>query len=100
MKKCLEEANKIIKNTPYIFRIKYHIIGRMLLWEVIQKLKKTGWDYLHMPSKCVERDSKGFKYKNNRLISNEDYDKKYKKINYSLFQYTIPLRDFLNGLDP
>lgn len=78
MSKCLEEANNIIKHSPYIFRIKYHIIGRMLLWDVIQKLKKTGWDYLHMPSKCVEQDSKGFKYINNRLISNEDYDKKCK----------------------
>ena len=50
----------------------------MLLWNVINKLKKTGWDYLHMPSKCVERDSKGYKYKNNRLISKEIYDKKCK----------------------
>lgn len=78
MKTCLEEANNIIRNNPYIFRIKYHIIGRMLLWNVINKLKKTGWDYLHMPSKCVERDSKGYKYKNNRLISKEMYDKKCK----------------------
>ena len=76
MKKCIEEAEYIIDNHKYLFKKKYHIIGRQLLWKNIKKLMKTKkWDYLHVSSKCIERDSNGIKYKNNRLLSSEDYDK-------------------------
>lgn len=54
-------------------------MGRMLLWSKIKELLETKkWDYLHMPSKCIERDSIGNKYVNNRLISDQEYDKKCK----------------------
>ena len=79
MKECLKEADKLIENRPYIFKFKYHIMGRMLLWSKIKELLETKkWDYLHMPSKCIERDSIGNKYVNNRLISDQEYDKKCK----------------------
>lgn len=92
MKECLKEADLLIKDKPYIFKYKYHIMGRMLLWTKIKELLKTKkWDYLHMPSKCIERDSIGNKYVNNRLISDQEYDKKCKgKIYFLPIYNTAP----------
>lgn len=74
---CLKEADNIINNRPMVLKYKYHIIGRILLWAQIDKLLKTDkWNYLHLPSKCIERDSIGDKYVNGRLVSDENYDKK------------------------
>ena len=82
---CLKEADRIIKNNPKILRYRYHIIGRILLWNKIDELRKTNkWDYLHMPSKCIERDSIGIKYINGRLLSDQDYDNKCKNKIYFL----------------
>lgn len=88
MKECLKEADLLLKNKPNIFKKEYHIIGRKLLWSKIKVLLKTKkWNYLHMPSKCIERDSIGNKYVNRRLISDEDYDKKCKDKIYFLPVY-------------
>ena len=38
-------------------------------------MKLENWDYYHLQSKCIERDSNDMKIRNNRLISNEDIDK-------------------------
>lgn len=79
MKKCLDEANKIIDskiNSMYL-PINYHIIGRKLLWSNIDELLKTSnWTYLHESSKCIDRDSNGEKFTNKRAISMEKFDLK------------------------
>ena len=58
----------------------------------IQELLETKkWNYLHMPSKCIERDSVGNKYVNNRLISDQEYDKKCKGKIYFLPIYSFQI---------
>ena len=55
----------------------YHFIGRNLIWNVIETLeKKRNWTYYHYPSKCLERDSKGYKLTNQRMLSKEHIDSK------------------------
>ena len=77
VKKCLKKAYEILEKNPEILKKRYHILGRELIWNTIKNLKKnTDWDYLHIPSKCVEQDSNGIKYRNYRMVSNESYDHK------------------------
>ena len=76
MQNCLKEADRILTYEIDILKRKYHLIGRILLWNQIKKLKmidKT-WDYFHQTSICTERDSSGEKYRNFRFLSNENYD--------------------------
>lgn len=76
MQNCLKEADRILTYEIDVLKRKYHLIGRVLLWNQIKKLRmidKT-WDYFHQPSTCTERDSKGVKYRNFRFLSNEDHD--------------------------
>ena len=75
MNNCIKEADKILNNKKYLLKIDYHILGRVLLWKNIKYLiDNEKWDYLHISSKCTERDSSGIKYKNKRLLTNEEYD--------------------------
>jgi len=76
MRNCIKKAYQILDKNPYIVRRRYHILGRELIWREIEKLLKLDWTYLHMPSKCVERDTNGKKYRNNILLSNSNYDPK------------------------
>ena len=78
IKACLDKANHILDTNPEILRYKYHYLGRILIWNQIRKLRNLDekWDYLHIPSKCVERDTKGNKYVNSRLLSDEEHDPK------------------------
>lgn len=76
MQNCLKEADRILTYELDVLKRKYHLIGRVLLWNQIKNLKmidKT-WDYHHQSSICTERDSNGQKYRNYRFLSNEDYD--------------------------
>jgi hypothetical protein len=59
----------------------YHILGRKLLWKSIQKCKDKyhGWDYLHISSKCIERDSTGVKISNQMNLSVRKIDKNCEK---------------------
>lgn len=73
MKMCLKECDRLLdehvslKNT-------YFLLGRENMWKNIDMLRKNGWDYYHIDSKCQERDSKYVKLKNHRFISKEDID--------------------------
>lgn len=80
MTKCLERANQILRTNPQIIRIKYHCLGRELLWSQIDSLLKSNikWKYYHFNSKCIERDSFGKKLYNSRQISNEEIDSRCK----------------------
>ena len=60
-------------------RKRYHSLGRNLLWECIENLRETGWDYHHYDSKCLERDSDGDKIENFRVLRDSDIDTKCKK---------------------
>lgn len=85
MKEVIKEANKLLKkNNKDFFNRQYHILGRNLLWKCIEKLKEKNkdWDYLHVSSRCVERDSHGNKITNNRNISIEDIDEYCNKKRY------------------
>jgi hypothetical protein len=53
-------------------------------------MKEYNWDYYHWDSKCIERDSKGIKYINNRLLSNENIDKNCKKLLFIPIYNTAP----------
>lgn len=91
MKMCVEECDTILDKSA---RIKYFDLGRNLLWKKIAEIKKSDprWDYYHYDSKCLDRDSKYKKIRNNRLISNESIDDKC--INESLF---IPIYNTAPG---
>ena len=72
MKELIEESDKILEKK----KIKYHEMGRSMLWKKINYLKKnTNWDYFHYDSKCLERDSNDRKLRNNISLSNENIDK-------------------------
>lgn len=75
IKKCIDNCDNILNQNK---KIKYFDLGRKVLWRNIKELEKTGWKYFHYDSICIERDSKNKKYKNKRLISNEDIDQKCK----------------------
>lgn len=77
MERCLKRANFILNNQPNLLKVKYHCLGRELLWSQIDYLLKnnSSWKYYHFDSKCIERDSSGKKLYNSRHISNESIDK-------------------------
>lgn len=88
MKMCIDESDRIINSSK---DINYHKLGRELLWKNINILKRSGWDYYHLSSICMERDSKNVKYRNNRLISNEEVDNKCNN------QYLVPIYNTAPG---
>lgn len=70
MTRCLKQATKIINEHDLSLPRNYHKIGRELLWDNIKVLKnQIGYDYYHFDSTCIERDSSGNKYTNERLLS-------------------------------
>lgn len=76
---CLNKADEILKNGTKNMELpkNYHILGRSLLWECINKLLKTGsWDYYHVPSTCIDRDYDNMKWTNKRALSTEFLDKR------------------------
>ena len=79
---CVKKCDKLLNSKK---KLKYFDLGRTLLWECIQKIKRENpnWDYYHYDSKCLDRDSKYKKIRNNRLINNENIDKNC--LNESLF---------------
>lgn len=77
MKEIIVELDKILNtNNANYFNNNYFILGRVLLWKCIKRLKETSnWNYYHIPSKCIERDNKLNKITNKRWLSKEDVDK-------------------------
>ena len=77
LKYCIDKSNKLldIHDNSY-FNTHYHILGRNLIWDCIQEIKNKDkyWDYLHMSSKCIERNSKGRKYTNKVNMTMENID--------------------------
>lgn len=87
MKTVIKKADILLKsNDKEYFDKHYHILGRNLLWDCIQELKSKykSWDYLHVSSKCVERDSSGKKITNERSMSIESIDEYCNKKRYFL----------------
>jgi hypothetical protein len=77
MKSCIEMANYLLDNNDRTyFQIKYHSIGRKLLSSVIENYIEMGWKYYHYKSACLERDSNGDKFTNNRLLDEGNIDQK------------------------
>ena len=72
MKECLNDCDIILDRNEK--NLNYFKLGRTNMWNNIKKLKKNNWDYYHIESKCLERDSNDNKITNQRLISNEDID--------------------------
>jgi len=79
---CVKKCDKLLNSKK---KLKYFDLGRTLLWDCIKKMKDKdpNWDYYHYDSKCLDRDSNYKKIRNNRLIDNENIDKKC--FNESLF---------------
>ena len=77
LKECINKADKLldIHDKDY-FNSHYHLLGRNLIWESIQNIKSKNkyWDYLHMSSKCIDRDSNGRKYTNKINMTMENVD--------------------------
>jgi len=73
MELCVNECDKLLDENDTL-EDKYFLIGRELMWNKIEELRKNGWDYYHVDSKCQERDSNYIKLRNHRFISNEDID--------------------------
>jgi len=79
--KCLEQATLILTNTPELLQSDYHCLGKTLLSSVLQELFHTqpSWNYIHIRSRCVERDSYGTKLTNEILLQNRKIDQKCKR---------------------
>ena len=77
LEQCIKKADNLldIHNADY-FNSHYHLLGRNLIWESIQDIKSKNkyWDYLHMSSKCTERNSNGRKYTNKVNMTMENVD--------------------------
>ena len=80
MNMMVKECNKKLDDEGAdAIRRKYHSLGRNLLWSCIEKLREKGWDYHHYNSKCLERDSKGDKIENFKVLENTEIDTACKK---------------------
>ena len=74
---CLKECDKILHghNIDFHRPKNYHIFGRELLWKCISSLlDTTDWDYYHVSSTCLDRDSYNNKITNKRAMSNESLE--------------------------
>lgn len=69
-------ARWILDNTPQELYIT-DILGRNLLWKCIATLLTTSpsWKYHHVSSFCIERDSSGRLFTNQRMLLNETVTK-------------------------
>ena len=73
IKRCINDCDKYLNSSKLKFN--YFKFGRETMWKNIKiEKKKNNWDYFHLKSNCLERDSKFKKIRNNRLLSNEDID--------------------------
>jgi len=76
---CRLACDKILDNDNDKGNLKkiYFTLGRNLIWSKINYLEKNdkNWKYYHYHSKCIERDYRGNKLRNERSISNEEIDK-------------------------
>ncbi len=86
VRKCLENANKLLDSKVDLnTNSGYHKLGRELIWDVINNLRKnSNWNYYHVDSINLERDVRGEKITNSRLMSNEILDSSYDS-------YLVPL---------
>lgn len=84
MNKCLKNADLLLNsNNKDYFKKHYFVLGRNLMFKTYMDLNKNNnYQYYHHTSRCVERDSKGSKITNKRLLSNEKIDDKCKKSFY------------------
>lgn len=71
-----ERANYIVRKNSSMLKKNYHCLGKDLLASTIDYLRRTvdGWRYLHISSKCVERNSLGKKLTNQMLLSDVPID--------------------------
>jgi hypothetical protein len=78
VRSCLERATMIVLTTPQRLQKDYHCLGKTLLYSTIDTLlhTNTDWNYIHIRSSCVERDSTGRKLTNDILLSDEEIDSK------------------------
>lgn len=74
MKLNIDAAEQIIKPLNQYTNINYHLLGRQLLWNNIDKKTKDGWTYHHVSSTCFDRNSKGERVKNDYYLSQEPLD--------------------------
>ena len=72
IKDIIIQQNNIINNhNKKYFDRNYFRLGRILVWDVINKHMKNNWNYYHWNSDEIERDKNGYKLTNKRLLSNE-----------------------------
>lgn len=74
---CLNRATLIILQTPELLKQDYHCLGKTLLTSTLDYLFHTqsDWNYIHIRSTCVERDSHGRKLTNQVLLLDEEIDR-------------------------
>ena len=70
---CVAEIKKMLLMNKYIAKLNYHCFGKDLLKSCLEKMGSK-YKYYHVPSKCIERDSRGIKWTNSRMMSEEDID--------------------------
>lgn len=76
MHRCYLKCDDLLDHNYINIKKNYFSIGRELMWKEIQYLYKhhSDWKYYHYSSICLERDSKGNKLRNYRMISDENID--------------------------
>lgn len=75
--KLYDEMMNILFNHPEQISSNYHCFGKTLFKKVIDDFYQNSTFnqiYLHISSRCIERDSNGIKITISRLISNEEID--------------------------
>lgn len=74
MKLCLEKLNnKLDDNARNFKQIEYYDLGKYVIWEALNELKPTGYEYYHYPSEYDgTRDINGIWLDTNRHFSEED----------------------------
>ena len=80
-----KRADFLLNQYPWALQQRQNALGTDLVWACIDDLLREraenggrdadrGWRYYHVGSKCVERDSRGARFSNLRMMRNERVD--------------------------
>lgn len=98
--KCVKKTayDKILNSNKNNKNLPYHDIGKVILNDCYNKLKKKdNWSYFHVPSKCQEFDTKGNKL-NNIMIDFNWKDCKEERIFFPLYNTAPGYPDWFKDL--
>lgn len=71
---CLDKIKTNYKKINYTDPYTYYDLGKIIIWEELDKLRKTGYRYYHINKEIGVRDTNGYWITPDRMFSNENYN--------------------------